>query len=230
MPEVYSDRRLLEIACFQVDSCLIAQQAGADRIEFCVDYAAGGVTPTYADIRQVRQQLTIPLHVIIRPRGGDFVYTSQEVAQMKQDILFCKQQAVEGIVLGALTNDHQIDVQTVQELAALAGPMSLTFHRAIDGCKNLEEAVQELIEIGFRRILTSGGKPSAVEGMNMLHVLQHTFGKKIILMPGGGIRSHNLEMLARQTGCVEFHSAAITDASLQVDPKEIKQLKEIVSL
>ena len=217
---------LLEIACFNIASCLQAQQAGVDRIEFCADYSAGGVTPIHNDILKVKELLQIPLHVIIRPRGGNFVYTKEEIEQMKNDILFCKQNDISGVVFGVLTSENKIDKELNKELVQLAGSMSTTFHRAIDECKDIEEAMKDLVGLGFRRVLTSGGKQNALEGIATLKTLQEKFGKQITINPGGGIRSSNIEKLIEETGCYEFHSAAITNNTDLVDAKEAKQLLE----
>lgn len=217
---------LLEIACFNIESCLEAQQAGADRIEFCADYSAGGITPTHQDILKIRELLQIPLHVIIRPRGGNFVYTIDEIETIKSDILFCKQNDINGVVCGVLTSENKIDKQLNKELAKLAGPMSTTFHRAIDECVDIEEAINDLIDLGFTRVLTSGGKQNAFEGISILKTLQEKSGKQITIIPGGGIRSSNIDRLIEETGCYEFHSAAITNTTDLVDVNEVKQLVE----
>src|SRR6478672_10939373 len=159
---------LLEIACFNIESCLLAQQAGADRIEFCADYSVGGITPTHTDILKAKRLLQIPLHVIIRPRGGNFVYTNEEIETIKNDILFCKENRINGVVFGVLTSENKIDRLLNEKLVELAGPMSTTFHRAIDECTDIEEAVSDLIDLGFTRVLTSGGKQNALAGINSL--------------------------------------------------------------
>lgn len=218
--------KLLEVACFNLDSCLLAQKAGADRIEFCADYSVGGLTPNIADIIKAKEALNIPVHVIIRPRGGDFVYNEGELTQIKQDILFCKAHEINGVVFGALTPDHKIDTEVNKVLVDLAGEMSTTFHRAIDECGNIEEAMNDLIGLGFKRVLTSGRKANASEGRQQLKQLQEEFGEKIIVIPGGGIRSTNIEQLISETGCFEFHSAALTSGSELVDIEEVKKLHE----
>ena len=224
-----SFKYLLEIACFNVQSCLIAQVAGADRIEFCFDYNAGGTTPTKADILEVRKLLRIPLHVIIRPRGGDFVYSSEEIELMKRDILFCKEQHVDGVVFGVLNSDNTVNVSVNKELVELAKPMLATFHRAIDSCENLEKALEEIVEQGFNKVLTSGGKQNALEGIETLKKYQSKFGEKINIMPGGGIRSDNIALISKETGCKEFHSAALSDNKDIANSEEVKRLKTILN-
>lgn len=220
-----SSKYVLEIACFNVQSCLIAQQAGADRIEFCADYKAGGITPTANDILEARKLVHIPLHVIIRPRGGNFVYESDEIEMMKYSIRLCKEQNIDGVVFGVLNSDNTIDLKVNKELVKLAKPMRITFHRAIDECENIEKAFEEIINLGFNNVLTSGGKRNALEGIEVLKKSQIKFGEKIIIIPGGGIRSNNIESIKNETQCCEFHSAALTDSTSVPDTFEIKHLK-----
>ena len=223
MPKATS-HNILEVACFDAESCFIAEQAGADRIEFCSDYSGGGVTPLRDNISIVKKSLNIPLHVIIRPRAGNFVYSRGEIDVMKRDILFCKEHQVDGIVLGVLNPDNTVNQQTSKELVEIAKSMSLTFHRAIDACADTEKALEEIIDLGFHKVLTSGGKQSALEGLENLSHLQKKFGRQITIMPGGGIRSQNIAQLAASTGCREFHTAAITKAGGQLDPEELKSI------
>lgn len=208
MPKATS-HKLLEVACFDVESCFIAEQAGAGRIEFCSDYSSGGVTPLWDDILKVKKGLSIPLHVIIRPRGGNFVYSTTEMDAMKRDILFCKEHQVNGLVFGVLTSDHAIDVRANNELIGLCAGLSCTFHRAVDECMDIDRAVDDIINLGFHSVLTSGGKRNVIEGIDHLTRLQKTVGEQITIMPGGGVRSSNIAQLLEQTGCREFHSAAM---------------------
>lgn len=223
-----SSKYILEIACFNLESCMLAQQSGADRIEFCADYSVGGVTPNHHDILKAREMLHIPLHIIIRPRGGDFVYSMDELKTMKNDILFCKQNHINGVVFGVLTQNKKIDTIINKELVELAGNMSTTFHRAIDECVNTEEAMNDIISLGFKRVLTSGGKSNALEGIDVLNDSQNKFGEKITIIPGGGIRSSNIRELIQQTQCHEYHSAALTQTTDMVTTEEVKQLKAIL--
>lgn len=227
MQKVYYNR-LLEVACFNVESCILAQEAGADRIEFCSDYSAGGLTPRYEDIIKVKEKLHIPLHVIIRPRSGDFEYSKNEIEIIKNDILFCKENHIDGVVFGVLDNAQKIFLEINKDLFELAGAMSTTFHRAIDQSNNFDEAMDTLISIGFSRVLTSGNMQNASEGIQTLKKTQDKLGQQIIIIPGGGIRSSNIEQIIKQTNCIEYHTAAITDFSEKVNPDEIKKLKEIL--
>ena len=220
-----SFKYVLEIACFNLQSCVVAQEADADRIEFCDDYHSGGITPSKSDIIEARKLLHIPLHVIIRPRGGNFFYSDEEIEQMKRDISFCKEHRIDGVVLGVLNSDNTINTSVNKQLVELAKPMSVTFHRAIDECSHVEKALKEIIELGFHKVLTSGGEKSAWEGIDALKTFQQKFGEKITIIPGGGIRSNNIEHIAQETQCCKFHSAAITDSTSISDPLEIKHLK-----
>jgi copper homeostasis protein len=220
-----SFKYVLEIACFNVQSCELAQEAGADRIEFCDNYSLGGITPSQTDIFEVKKLLQIPLHVIIRPRGGNFVYDTEEIEMMKHDILFCKEHNINGVVFGVLNPDNTIDVKANKELVELAKPMSVTFHRAIDECVDIKKALGEIIGLGFNMVLTSGGKQNALEGIETLKNCQEKFGEKITIIPGGGIRSNNIGLIAKETGCIQFHSAALTNSSDIADANEIKYLQ-----
>ncbi len=213
---------ILEIACFNLESCLIAQKAGANRIEFCEDYAIGGITPSREDILKARKEIHIPLHVIIRPKAGDYFYNEKEIAQMKEDILFCKENKIDGVVFGILTTENQIDPRNV-ELIQLAKPMTCNFHRAIDGCNDIFKSFNDLIRYGYDGVLTTGGKTNAIEGKEIISRLQNKYGDKIKIMPGGGIRSHNISEMFT-SGCKEFHSAAITKGNSLCDENEIKNL------
>ncbi len=220
--------KILEIACFNLESAIIAQEMGADRIELCANYKEGGVTPSFQTIQDVKSKLRIPVHVIIRPRGGSFEYSDDEMEMMKQSIRFCKEQNVNGIVFGCLTNQGLIDVKRCNELISIAKSMSLNFHRAIDECKNFEDSIQTLIDLGFHRVLTSGGKSSALLGKDNIKKIQFKFGNQIKIMPGGGIRSENLNDISLYTKCSEFHSAAFANNHEFCDSNEIKKMKQIL--
>lgn len=221
--------KCLEIACFNLESAQLAQSAGADRIELCENYAEGGVTPSEELICEIRKHVNIPVHVIIRPRGGSFYYSELERYEMKNSILLCKQHNIHGVVIGCLLPDNTIDVKACKEFIELAGPMKVTFHRAIDVCKDIKTEIQKLIDLGIERVLTSAGKESAQAGKDILSNLQADFGDKIIILPGGGIRSSNLGELATITNCNEYHSAAILKNTQVCDELEIKTMKRILN-
>lgn len=221
-------KKKLEIACFSFDSAIVAESAGADRIELCQNYAAGGITPAHATIKAIKNKLNIPIHVIIRPRGGDFVYSTDELEQMKKDILFCKSQHIQGIVFGCLNVQNEIDMHVCKDIIDLAKPMQITFHRAIDYCENMESQIEILIALGVDKVLTSGTKDRVTDGLDVIKHLQEKFGKEIVIMPGGGIRSGNLEHILQETNAVEIHSAAMTHNTELCDADEIKKMKAIL--
>ncbi|RYY68536.1 MAG: copper homeostasis protein CutC [Chitinophagaceae bacterium] len=198
----------LELIAFNIQSCIDAQAAGAQRVELCANPAEGGTTPSYGFIKAARDKLTIDLYPIIRPRGGDFVYTDDEFEIMKSEIKVCKVFGCNGIVVGMLHADGSVDKLRCKELIDLAKPLGVTFHRAFDRSRDLLQALEDVIEIGCERILTSGGFPTAVDGSAMIaELIKHARGR-IVIMPGSGVRSGNIKKLAQETGAVEFHSSA----------------------
>ena len=199
---------VIEIATSDFLTTKSAVEGGADRIELCANLAEGGTTPSYAHIKKCREAFDIALFPIIRPRGGDFLYTKDEFEIMKNDIKLCKELGCEGIVIGLLNMDGTIDMTRTSELIELAYPLEVTFHRAFDRCKDPFAALEELIEIGCQRILTSGQKPySIVKAVDLIAELNKKADDRIIIMPGSGVRKDNIKMLAEKTGCVEFHSS-----------------------
>lgn len=215
---------LLEVACFNLESCLIAQNARAQRVELCKNYSAGGITPDYITITESRKQLHLDLFVMIRPREGHFLYTEPEFEKMKSQILFCKTEKCDGIVFGILTSENKVDRIRCLELVELAKPMQCTFHRAFDEIENSEQALEEIIECGFTRLLTSGKEKTALEGAkNISELIQKAQGR-ITIMPGGGIRSATISELMKTTTANEFHSSAITTKRETADANEIIKL------
>lgn len=214
----------LEIACFNLESALIAAKAGADRIELCADYALGGITPSLEDFKQVKASTAVPVYVMIRPRGGDFVYNETEIAAMKSSIVDFKQAGADGLVFGLLNADGSLADANV-ELVKLAGTTPCTFHRAFDQTPHLSESLEQLIGWGFKTVLTSGGTSSATTGAPQLAQLLDQAKGRIQILPGGGIRSGNIAELARLVPAGFFHSAGITDGSEIANYTEIQQLK-----
>lgn len=200
----------LEICCYNFVSCLVAEQAGATRIELCADAGEGGTTPGYGTIRQVKERTRIPVYPIIRPRGGDFLYDDDEFAIMQKDVLVCKELGCEGVVTGLLNADGSVDKKRTAQLVALAYPMGVTFHRAFDRAANPFEALAVIIETGCERILTSGQRPKAADAIPLLDELVRNAGEHIIIMPGSGVRASNIALLAEKTGATEFHSSVGT--------------------
>ena len=215
----------LEIACFNLESAILAQENGADRIEFCANINEGGTTPNFELTKTVRDKVTIDLNIMIRPRGGDFVYSDFEYEQMKSEILSLKKLQVDGFVFGILKEDGTINEQQNAELVALANPLSCTFHRAFDGIKNKFQALESLIECGFKTILTSGEETNVVDGIYVLATLVEKANNRITIMPGGGLRSTNIGLLKEKTKAVFYHSSAIIDTGEIANSEEIKALK-----
>lgn len=198
---------LLEVCADSVSNALVAQSAGADRIEFCANLPEGGTTPSPAQIEIARQRLHIKLYVLIRPRGGDFLYNDTEFEIMKSDIHFCGKTGCDGVVIGMLHPDGTIDKERNGELMRIARQyaMGVTFHRAFDRSRNLFQALETIIELGCERILTSGGRNTAIEGAEIIRKLVEQAGERIIIMPGSGITPENVVELFRQTNLKELH-------------------------
>ncbi|RTY68977.1 copper homeostasis protein CutC [Flavobacterium sp. LS1P28] len=215
----------LEIACFNLESAIIAENSGADRVELCVNRTAGGTTPDLELTKIVRDKITIDLNVMIRPRGGNFVYSDSEVAQMKSEILAFKKLQVDGFVFGILKEDGSISEQQNKDLVALANPLPCTFHRAFDGVENKFQALESLIGCGFKTILTSGQETNVVDGIDVLAALVRKATDRIIIMPGGGLRSVNITALKQKTKAIFYHSSAIIDAGELANQLEIQALK-----
>jgi len=218
----------LEIACFNYESAIIAQDNGADRIELCDDMRLGGTTPNLITAERVREKLAIKMHVIIRPRGGDFVYTEEEFLEMKQDIKQLKALGVDGFVFGILNQDGSINKEQNLELVQLASPLSCTFHRAFDVVNSIEQGLEEVIACGFQTILTSGRGKNVEEGILDLELIQKLAGDRIEIMPGGGLRSSNIKLLQEKLQPTFYHSSAITDQTETANPEEIKELKNFL--
>lgn len=199
---------ILEIAANSVASALAAQQAGAGRIELCTALELGGLTPSYAQIRLAREQLHIPLYVLIRPRAGDFLYDDFECATMLRDIEACTAAGCDGVVLGVLDAEGHVDVARCRALIAAAGSMGVTFHRAFDLARDPSSSLAALIELGCERVLTSGGRPSALEGAELIHALVELSARRIVVMPGAGVNAGNIGRLREMTGASEFHASA----------------------
>ncbi len=198
----------LEIIGFTLQGCISAQAAGAHRIELCDNEAAGGTTPSYGFIKMARQQLSISLYPIIRPRGGNFFYSDEEMEMMKADIIHCKYLGCDGVVLGILDREGKVDKNRCSILIELAYPMEVSFHRAFDSVINQQQALEDIIALGCERVLTSGGKTTAEEGAeNIANLVQQAAGR-IIIMPGSGIRAANILEIAQKTRATQFHSSA----------------------
>lgn len=224
-----------EICANSVESCLAAQAADADRVELCAGIPEGGTTPSYGEIKIARKLLTsTKLHVIIRPRGGDFLYTPLELERMQEDILMCRELGVDGIVIGCLTEEGEVDRETNRQLIALAKseststsghplkPMTVTFHRAFDRTANPMKALEDIITLGCDRILTSGQQPKAIDGINLLAQLEKRVREiegnsslqkdfpveRLQLLAGSGVNEDNIRQIYEATGIHEYHFSA----------------------
>jgi copper homeostasis protein len=198
---------IIEIATSDFPTTKSAAEGGADRIELCANLAEGGTTPSYGHIKKCREAFSVLIYPIIRPRSGDFLYNAEEFEIMLQDVKLCKQLGCDGVVIGLLNTDGSIDITRTSLLVETAYPLGVTFHRAFDRCRDPFEAIEQLIEIGCERILTSGQKPLATDAVEIITQLNKTASERIIIMPGSGVRKENIKMLAEQTGCAEFHSS-----------------------
>jgi len=216
---------MLEIACFNVDSARIAQDAGAHRIEFCAEREVGGVTPRVEELQEIKREanITIPVNIMIRPRGGDFVYSPEEFDQMKKDVERFKTLA-DGYVFGVLTKEREVDVERNQELVQLARPKPCTFHRAFDELPRPIEGADAVVSCGFEAMLTSGCAPNAALGARTLTELVHHVGEKIVIVVGGGVRASNVALLKEVTGAKWFHSSAVIDGGHGANPSEVREM------
>ena len=238
--------RLLEIAVFTLEGAEKALEGGANRLELCENPYDGGTTPSYGMLKKIKSSIHIPVFPIIRPRGGDFVYSKDEFEVMKHDVLLCKELGYQGVVLGCLGTDGYIDIEMLAALVALASPMEVTFHRAFDRCHNPLKSFEDIIGCGCKRILTSGQHPSVEDGLNLVKELVTQARDRIIIMPGSGLNSMNVDKIAHDTGAVEFHTAARKRehrpfvfspetmneelSFISVDAEEVKRIRNILDM
>lgn len=197
-----------EVCANSVESCLAAQEGGAQRVELCAGIPEGGTTPSIGMIKKARYVLDIELNVIIRPRGGDFCYSMLEVDTMVQDIHFAREAGVDGVVFGCLTPDGEVDMSAMQRLMKEAQGLNVTFHRAFDQCFNPLRSMEEIIYLGCNRILTSGQEATAEQGIALLKTLQDKTEDRITLLAGCGVNESNIDRIQRLTGICEFHFSA----------------------
>lgn len=218
----------LEVIAFNYESALLAEKAGANRLELCSNAAVGGTTPSYGFIKKCIEEVAISSFPMIRCRGGNFVYSKEEKELMAEDIKICQSLGCKGIVFGILNEDDSIDITTLKLFMELAEGMDVTFHRAFDRVKNPLQALEQIIEAGCKRILTSGQKPTASEGLSLIKKCVETAKDRIIIMPGSGIRSHNIAELLEQTGAKEIHSSALRESKEleMVDEEEVRKMVE----
>lgn len=232
----------LEICVGSWESALAAQQGGADRIELCDNLAEGGTTPSYGMLLKCQKTLQIPFFPIIRPRGGDFHFSNDEFEIIKEDVMLCKELGCKGIVIGMLRKDGSIDTERCAQLIDLAGEMEITFHRAFDRCNDLEKGLEDIIKLGCHRVLTSGGKEHAFQGLENLKSLIIQAGSRISIMLGSGVNEQNLAQIALESGAHEFHTTAKINLEYGIDAttgkaysmfetskEKVAQLKQILS-
>lgn len=212
-----------------MESALNAQNAGADRIELCTELSVGGLTPSYGMIKLARELVNIPIYVLIRPRSGDFNYNLLELEQMKEDIMFCTQEQIDGVVIGALTSERTVNERMVAELMEAANYMDVTFHRAFDAVTNPFEALDTLKELGVQRVLTSGGIGKAMDHVELLSELIEEAGDEMLIMPGGGIRPETVTDFLR-LGIQEVHSSCLKEDQSCPDLEQIRLMKRTIAL
>jgi len=208
--QVMPNQFILEICVESVDHAIAAERGGADRLELCSDLPSGGITPSAELMQAARRQVNIPIHVLIRPRAGDFCYSDDEFEIMRREIVAAKQFGMNGIVLGVLRGNEHVDIERTRSLVEAASPLPVTFHRAIDTTRNLEESLEDVIRTGASRILTSGGQPSATQGLSALASLVQAARGRILIMACGAINADNVADIARTTRAREFHTSVGT--------------------
>jgi copper homeostasis protein len=231
----------LEIIAYSIEACEIALSAGADRIELCDNPGDGGTTPSFGLVSKALEISSIPVFPMVRPRGGDFLYSEWEIDIMLKDIRLFRELGCKGVVFGLLNPDGTVDENHTKQLVEASGDMEVTFHRAFDRVSDPMIALQSVIRCGCKRILTSGGYPTAPEGMDMIRRLQLEANDRIIIMPGSGVRASNINNLMHFTGCVEVHSSASVSSAGRMsyvnkrmrehltyplpDPEQVKAMK-----
>ena len=212
---------LLEVCCGSLDDAIEAERGGADRVELCSSLFFGGLTPSIGSVIEAKNRLKVPVIVMIRPRGGGFCYTEPEFAAMQRDAEAALSAGADGIVFGILNSDGTVDLQRNRILRDIAGSKQSIFHRAIDVTPDAFVALEQLVEMGFTRVLTSGQKNSVPEGLDLIRELVAKAGDRITVMPGGGIPPYAVEEVIRRTGCRELHVAAwrqVHDSSAELRP------------
>jgi copper homeostasis protein len=206
---------VVEAAVETLDSALAAERAGADRIELCDNLSDGGTTPGVGLIAAVTERTRLPVFVLIRPRAGNFVYSDEEFEQMIRDIEMTGTTGVAGIVTGALTSDGRVDIERTRTLVKTATGVPVTFHRAIDSAVDLPAALEELIEAGASRVLTSGGEATAEEGIDAIAALVDQARKRITIVAGGGVREHNVVEVIARAGVREVHARLVDESQMR---------------
>jgi copper homeostasis protein len=200
---------IIEVCTPSIESAIAAVQSGAIRIELCQNISNGGTTPSYKDIEYCMSNLKIKTNVLVRPREGNFVYSTAEFETIKKDVLFCKTLGINAVVVGLLKEDFSVDTERTSEIVNLAKPMEVTFHRAFDECADWKIAIEQIIECGCTRILTSGQKPTSIEGIENIKQMVQQAGKRIVILAGSGITPENYQELVKYTGVKEIHGTKL---------------------
>ncbi|MFI5220163.1 MAG: copper homeostasis protein CutC [Bacteroidia bacterium] len=220
---------LLEICVETIESALAAQEAGTDRLELCSDLKAGGLTPDFDLIKVAKEKIQLPIHIMIRPRAGNFFYTAEEFEKMKTEIKTVKQLNTDGVVFGILTGNGDVDVKRTRELVELSKPMKVTFHRAFDVAKNPFDGLERIIECGCDTLLTSGQKEKAIEGVDLIRQLYNKANRRIEIMAGSGITDKNILEIVLQSRVESFHASAKKIVSennvYEVDKEIVRAMK-----
>jgi copper homeostasis protein len=211
-------RVLLEICCGSIDDAIEAEKGGADRVELCSALFLGGLTPSLGTIQEAKRRLKIPVVVMVRPRAGGFAYSEAEMASMERDVEAAVEAGADGIVFGILQADGRIDLARCRRIRQLIGERQAVFHRAFDVTPDPYEALEQLVDLGITRVLTSGQKDSVPEGVELIRKLIERAGARIEILPGGGIQSWNVKEMIEKTGCRQVHLTAwkmVSDSSTQ---------------
>jgi copper homeostasis protein len=219
---------ILEIACFSLEDALIAAESGADRIEFCNDYSCGGLTPPVDEVKKLIDSVQIPVFVMIQPRPGNYVYHPSEMYTIVEELEQMRNAGAAGLVAGAVTENGELDLMACRLIADAAQGLPLTFHRAFDTLKQPLNAMEELITLGFHRILCSGGPGNAIDNLTTLKQYVEAAGNRITILPGGGVRPNNILDILRSTGAQEIHSAGVIASAdgFHIDEALVLEMKQ----
>lgn len=223
---------LLEVCAGSIESIRAAYEGGAARVELCAALSEDGLTPSVGMMRYAKSLEGLMVHVLIRPRGGDFVYTEEEVRCMEADIMVARETSVDGVVIGALTKEGEIDMDVCRRLVSAAGDMNITFHRAFDVCCDPVKALEQIISLGCNRLLTSGHEKNAVEGIPMLKKLVSRAAGRLVVMPGCGVNPGNAQKILEACGAEEIHASARSSrvfGRLETDPYVVKEIVESIN-
>lgn len=221
----------IEICCGSIQSAANAKAGGSVRVELCQGLVEGGTTPSPATIQYAAHELGLQVFVLVRPRGGDFCYNELEIKTMEEDVTFCKKAGAAGIVVGFLHPDGSIDTELTRRFVELSAPLPVTFHRAFDECAEPLKALEQIIDCGCKRILTSGCKPTAMEGADMLQQLVKQADGRITILAGSGVTPENAAALRDKIGAPEIHgSCKITrpDGAFETDTEQVRKLLEVL--